>query len=111
MPLWQEAPRGAGAANGLAGTAAGWADADNGRASDAPAKAIATRVRNQGIGIDVTGKRDGQEKGDGGASILEPARRMANPVGRACKKLEMADNRRFPVVLRTAFQLTSIDRA
>jgi hypothetical protein len=66
MPLWQDAPRGAGAAIGLAGAAAGWADADD-SASDAANVAIATRIPSGRVGIDITGK-----DGGGGPSLLQP---------------------------------------
>jgi len=48
----------AGAAIGLAGAAAGWADADD-SASDAANVAIATRIPSGRVGIDITGK-DGE---------------------------------------------------
>jgi hypothetical protein len=71
MPLWQEAPRGIGAATGLAGAGNGCcAHADEPSASDAARVAITTR--GPGKGIDVTGM-----KMEGGRSFLQ----ATGPVG------------------------------
>jgi hypothetical protein len=81
MPLWQDAPRGTGAAaglTGLGGAGIDCADATDKNARDAAIVAITTRISGEAVGIDLTGLCGGKE---GRVSTLQWAGRIGQRAG------------------------------